>query len=84
MRKKVGLFKFGNYLTLGASMGLQMVDLEPLFKVTVAVCWFSILGTFHTHLEKINLGSSDLYADLPPSRIGWHYQVFFGKFQSVF
>ena len=47
-KNEAGLFKLVCiYINLGASMGLQMVDLAPLFKVTGAVDRFSILGGFH-------------------------------------
>ena len=49
------------YITLGASMELYMVDLDPLFKVTEVVDRFSILGGFRMiSLARMKLGSSNL------------------------
>ena len=49
-----------DYITLGASMGLQMVDLDPLFKFTDTVDLFSVLWGFRMiSWEKMKLGSSN-------------------------
>ena len=71
------------YITLGASMGLYVVDLDPLSKVTEAIGRFSILGGFRTiYLARMKLGCSNFGMQVHhlwgPHRIadGWPWPTF--------